>query len=537
MKRGLVKKVRALGVLQVALLAGIMLLLGVLFFAKLLTDQAAFEAGTRAVKRGEVEGLAKLLALELGRTDALRYARGGRKDPSVKEAIQEVRSSLWEKLTFIPELESVDLISKSEAGKAPFCLRPMGVGETCDGIAALDKILADYDKIDRLRKIANRTYAMPVYVGGSFFGILHLQVSDSTAQYTIEELAHRAERDKVTYVVLFFACLAIASALLVLALASFFRRIHRPLIALTDRAVAIGERPDAPRPPIDADPEDEIGVLVQRFDEMQTRLTEAFDNLQGALEQKDRAIREREEKDVLLRRSERLASVGVLAAGVAHEIGNKLNPMGFVIHNLKRRIEKGTPPDSAQLGLLERSIEDCTKILDKLRSMARPTSGDERERISLNAIVEDVALMLGSQTQSRGVALDCALDKAIPDLLGARSELVQVVINLVLNSRDAVDPERRDGRITIETRAEDGSPVLEVRDNGSGMTPEVKARVFEPFFTTKGLATGGASGGSGLGLYLCYGILARHGVEPEILSEPGVGTRFIMRFQPAPAPS
>ena len=99
--------------------------------------------------------------------------------------------------------------------------------------------------------------------------------------------------------------------------------MHRPLIALTERAVAFGERPDAPRPPIDADPEDEVGVLVQRFDEMQSRLTDTFESLQRAVEQKDMAISEREEKDVMLRRSERLASVGVLAAGTVRSAGTR----------------------------------------------------------------------------------------------------------------------------------------------------------------------------------------------------------------------
>ncbi|MBT9559568.1 MAG: HAMP domain-containing protein [Myxococcales bacterium] len=549
MKRSLGRKVRALGVLQVSLLAGIMLLIGVLFFAKLLADQAAFEQGTRMVKRGEVEGLAKLLALELGRSDALRYARvGQRSDPAVRAALSEVRSSLWEKVTFIPEVEGIDLIVKGPDGKPSMCVRPMGTNDGCDGIPELDKIMAEYDKVVRLRSIAPRTYVMPLYVAGASFGVLRLQVSDSTAQFVIGELAHRAEGDMVTYVVVFVVCLATASLLVVIALASFFRRMHRPLIALTERAVAIGERPDAPTSAIDADPEDEVGLLVRRFDEMQARLAETFDSLQRAVEQKERAILEREAKDVALRRSERLASVGVLAAGVAHEIGNKLNPMGFVVHNLKRRIEKGGTPDPAQLGLLERNIEDCTTILDKLRSMAKP-KGDEREPVQMNAVIDDVALMLGSQTQSRGIALETRVAADLPPILGVRSELVQVIINLVLNARDAIDSRPAGsppGRIALTAERNQDRVVVEVSDNGVGMTPEVKARLFEPFFTTKGLVSAtttgvvptaparagndAPSGGSGLGLYLCYGILARHGVEPEIISAPGEGTRFVMSF-------
>ena len=110
MKRGLKAKVRALGVLQVTLIAGIMMLLGVLFFNKMVGDQDRFEEGTKEVKLREAEGLAKLLALELGRLDALRTARFSQNDPA---AIQ-VRAVLWEKVTFIGALQDLDLIYRPQ---------------------------------------------------------------------------------------------------------------------------------------------------------------------------------------------------------------------------------------------------------------------------------------------------------------------------------------------------------------------------------------------------------------------------------------
>ena len=538
MKRGLGKKVRALGVLQVTVIAAIMLLLGVLFFQKMLTDSETFRGGASEVKLRQSEGLAKLLALELGRIDGLRYARDPRPEGGpdaandfVRRANREIRAVLWEKVTFIGTLDGLDLIARVGQARDLVCIRPMGQKQDCSRIEGIDEIVARFGDIDRMEAIGDSVYVLPLYVRGSFWGLMRMELSDSAVQHTLERLAHGNQRDKYAFFVLFIVCLAAATVLLFLVLSSFFRRIHSPLLALTTRAVAFGEDPEAPLPPIDADPEDEIGVLAQRFEEMQHRLGESLTTLRKAVEQKERAIQEMEEKDQLLRRSERLASVGVLAAGVAHEIGNKLNPMGFVVHNLRRRIEKGKELDAAQLDVLTRSISDCTTILDKLRAMARPTP-EADERVPLEGVLEDVVLMLGTQTQSRGVKVEVQLGAGVPPVVGVRSELAQVLINLVVNARDAIQAAGTpDGRIVLSTYVDDqGRSVLSVADNGVGMSEEVKTRIFEPFFTTKGLATGGVGGGTGLGLYICYGILSRHGVEPDIITAPGEGCEFVMPF-------
>jgi len=280
--------------------------------------------------------------------------------------------------------------------------------------------------------------------------------------------------------------------------------MHKPLIALTEHAVEFARNPEVELPPVEADPEDEIGVLAGTLAEMEASLRR-------------------------LRQSERMAAVGVLAATVAHEIGNKLNPMGFVVHNLRKRQEKGKPIDPKQLELLKKSIESCTLILDKLRSTARPApKGD----VSLNDVLDDVAMFLGAQISSRGIAFSLEPGEDVPTVFGQRTELVQVVLNLVINARDAMDDATGEKRITVATwrDEETGGAGLSVKDNGVGMTDEVKARIYEPGFTTKGLVTGDGAGGSGLGLHVSYGILSRHGVEPRVISAPGEGTEFRMVF-------
>ena len=536
MNRSLRTKVRALGWLQVTLMAGVMLLLGVLFFHKMLTDEAQIEQGTSAVKKSEAEGLAKLLALELGRIDSLRYVRS----VTDETTLNEVRAVLWEKVHFIGELEELDLIAEVVGQDAFLCIRPMGKTSDCHGVEDLGDLRQRFAETDNLTFVVEhneagssiRVYVVPLYVGGTFWGLVRLGISNSNADRAVQRLATDNQRGRTLFIVLFVVTLALAGALLFLVLAAFFRRLHRPLLALTRNAIAFGENPtEAEAEPVDSDPEDEIGELARRFAQMQHRLHETIDSLHEAVDQKESAMQEMETKDRLLRRSERLASMGVLAAGIAHEIGNKLNPMGFVVHNLRTRIDKGKALDPKQLDVLTQAIDSCTQIIDKLRSLARP-SDDAMEAGSLNDVVHDVVMLLGAQTQSRGVQLQASLAEDVPLIPMVKGDLFQVLINLVLNAREAVlATERSDGRIQVATEVQANNRiVLTVSDNGEGMSNEVRSRIFEPFFTTKGLSTGGGVGGTGLGLYICYGILANHGVEPTVDTVVGEGTTFTMSF-------
>ncbi len=537
MNRSLRTKVRALGWLQVTLMAGVMLLLGVLFFHKMLTDEAQIEQGTSAVKRSEAEGLAKLLALELGRIDSLRYVRSVTDD----KTLNEVRAVLWEKVNFIGELEELDLIAEVVGQDTFLCIRPMGKNSDCEGVEDLGDIGKRFDETDNLTFVGEhndqgssvRVYVVPLYVGGTFWGLVRLGISNSNADRAVQRLATDNQRGRTLFIVLFVVTLALAGALLFLVLAAFFRRLHRPLLALTRNAIAFGENPtEAEAEPVDSDPEDEIGELARRFAQMQQRLHETIDSLHEAVDQKETAMQEMEKKDRLLRRSERLASMGVLAAGIAHEIGNKLNPMGFVVHNLRTRMDKGKELDPKQLDVLTQAIDSCTQIIDKLRSLARP-SDDAMEEGNLNDVVQDVVMLLGAQTQSRGINLEATLAEDLPSFRMVKGDLLQVLINLVLNAREAVlSTERSDGCIRVTTQCvASNRVVLTVSDNGEGMSSDVRARIFEPFFTTKGLSTGGGVGGTGLGLYICYGILANHGVEPTVDTAVGEGTTFTMSFR------
>ena len=334
LKRSLAKKVRGLGILQVTLIVVIMTLMGALFFRKLVLDENVFEEGTRRVKNDEAEGIAKLLALELGRIDSLRYARS----PTASRAMREVRAVLWEKVTFLAVVDELDLISVGANEGDVFCLRPIDRPDSCDGIDDLDIVLSRYDEIHRLERLSDNHYAMPLYVAGAYWGVIRLTMSESTVQYTLHELSHSNAEDKTAFVILLLICLGGASAAIFLALASFFRRMHKPLLSLTEQAQAFGEQPEVGGRTIEADPEDEIGVLVRPL----TRCVSVSPILVAETDRcRKRASDPRDGRRTSLRRSERLASVGVLAGGGARG-GEQANPMGFVVHNIRRRIDKET---------------------------------------------------------------------------------------------------------------------------------------------------------------------------------------------------
>ncbi|HEU4728306.1 MAG TPA: ATP-binding protein, partial [Kofleriaceae bacterium] len=233
-----------------------------------------------------------------------------------------------------------------------------------------------------------------------------------------------------------------------------------------------------------------------------------------------RDVTERHRLRAQLMVSDRMASLGTLAAGIAHEINN---PLSYVLGNLQviaESITSSMSPDE-----LTAAIDDATdgahrvrKIVQGLRSFSR--AGDEtRVRLEL-ADVLGAAIRLTSNEVRHRARLVCELG-ATPRVSADDGRLTQVFINLLVNAAHAI-PEGRsdDNRITVRTRSdEQGQAVIEIEDTGRGMTPEVQARAFDPFFTTKEVG-----GGTGLGLSICHGIVTALGGRIAIESAPGRGT-------------
>ncbi len=226
-----------------------------------------------------------------------------------------------------------------------------------------------------------------------------------------------------------------------------------------------------------------------------------------------------------LRHADRLATIGQLVAGVTHELNEPLaNVLGFAQLAIK---------DTA---LSEQVRQDIDKIIDaalharevikRLLMSARDVPLTKNET-NLNSLIEDGLYFLKSRCDKSGIQLVTDLAEQLPEILADRSQLMQVLTNLVVNAVQAMP---RGGRLTIKTGADIGSVLLIVEDTGIGMSDDVKKKIFDPFFTTKD-----ADQGTGLGLPIVHGIVTSHGGKIEVESEAGSGTRFIIRL-PAEMP-
>jgi PAS domain S-box-containing protein len=220
---------------------------------------------------------------------------------------------------------------------------------------------------------------------------------------------------------------------------------------------------------------------------------------------------------------ERLRALGEMAGGVAHDFNNVLGIILARAQMLQRSADTGT---LRGLQIIEKAARDGAETVKRIQNFTRVRTEQDFTRLSLNPILEDVVEMTRSRWEDdahrQGKKIHLVRDLGeVPPIRGNDSELREVFTNLLLNAVDAI---RGEGTITVRTWAEAGRAVVSVRDNGEGMTPEVRRRLFDPFFTTKG------AHGTGLGMSVAYGIARRHGADVVVESEVGVGTLFRLTF-------
>lgn len=227
-------------------------------------------------------------------------------------------------------------------------------------------------------------------------------------------------------------------------------------------------------------------------------------------------ITERVKLEEQLLRQERLAALGLLAAGVAHEVNTPLTGILGYTQMLLEDLPDGDPRRDTLEKIQAQSLR-ASNIANSLLNLARPDHGTF-ETVSLNETVQEALRLFEPQIRGRGIRLDARLDPQLPAVRGHRGKLQQVLLNLLLNARDAVG---EGGRIQVATYARSDRAVLEVTDDGVGIAEEDLPRIFDPFFTTKGRGRG-----TGLGLSISYGIVREHEGEIQVDSSPGEFTRF-----------
>jgi PAS domain S-box-containing protein len=232
----------------------------------------------------------------------------------------------------------------------------------------------------------------------------------------------------------------------------------------------------------------------------------------------------------------KMATLGEMSAGVAHELNQPLNAIRIGSDLLKKMVVRGEnlePELTSKVSLeIAAQVERAANIINHLREFGRKSDLDELGKVNINKPIEDVFTVLGQQLKLRQIKVNLDLDENISPILGVRNRLEQVFINLVMNARDSIEEKRemahgeeQEGVLSIRSYQEDVKVVVVVSDNGKGMTESVKEKIFEPFFTTKEV-----SKGTGLGLSISYGIVKDYEGTIEVESEAGSGTIFKISF-------
>lgn len=226
-------------------------------------------------------------------------------------------------------------------------------------------------------------------------------------------------------------------------------------------------------------------------------------------------------RDEQFQRSERLATVGHMAAGVAHEVGNPLTAISSLVQVLQRKTDDEFI--QVQLKKVREHIKRITKIVRDLVDFSRPASADIT-RAQVNDIIESAVGLLKHDARCRDVRFKLDLDKDLPKVNCIPDHVHQVLVNLFLNAVDALEDEDVPEIIT-QTERSNNHIIIKVSDKGMGMSEEVQQRIFEPFFTTKDVGSG-----TGLGLSVSHGIISKMNGSIHVDSTEGEGTTFTIEL-------
>ena len=345
--------------------------------------------------------------------------------------------------------------------------------------------------------------------------------------YPLEQIDHTIRRNTATIAGLSLGFVVLA-AILVSVLVQ--RVVYRPLADLTEgeARLASGDLDQ----PIPVRSNDELGQLAESFNSMMQALRSSRAELEEwghTLEEKvAAATRDLHRAQAEAARSEKLASVGLLAAGIAHELNNPLTG----VLTFATLVRKELPPDSPEAEDLDLVIQEtrrCATIIRRLLDFAREKA-PEKSWVDLNQLIEETTQLIRQSVQSAGIELILDLDPELPPAWVDEDLIKQVVMNMLVNAQHAIES---DGRISVQTRlVEDHSrssasgstsamAEISIRDTGCGIPDENLQKIFDPFFTTKGVGRG-----TGLGLSVSHGTIEAHGGSIEVDSTEGEGSEF-----------
>jgi two-component system, NtrC family, sensor kinase len=219
-----------------------------------------------------------------------------------------------------------------------------------------------------------------------------------------------------------------------------------------------------------------------------------------------------------LRQSEKLAALGKLSAGLAHEIRNPLNTVSMLMYAMSSELPSGSP-FCADLRVMQGELRRMSLLIEQFLEFAKPRLPQfQRERI--DEIMEETLLLIGPEARVRKIMIYKEWEKTLPTAWIDGAQLKQVFLNILLNALQAMS---HGGKLTVRIHVSGGSILTAISDEGEGIHPDVRANLFQPFFTTK-------KGGTGLGLSISQRIIEAHSGRLRILSQPGTGTTVVVRL-------
>jgi two-component system NtrC family sensor kinase len=253
----------------------------------------------------------------------------------------------------------------------------------------------------------------------------------------------------------------------------------------------------------------------RRYEEMLAERNWELETINQELEKK---VHERTQA---LLHAEKMAALGRMAGGVAHEINNPLGGILAFVQVLMRDL-RGHSSSHEALEAIQSCANRCKTIVDNLLKFSRKPAAESLVKVDINEVAEVALSIARLHPQANNVRIEVRTSQHLPQVSGQPSLLQQVVVNLLQNSFQA---SKRGQQVVLSTRQNNDWILLEVKDNGIGIPETVLPHIFEPFYTTKETGEG-----TGLGLSICYGIVQEHGGQLEVKSQPGKGSSFTLRL-------
>jgi signal transduction histidine kinase len=259
------------------------------------------------------------------------------------------------------------------------------------------------------------------------------------------------------------------------------------------------------------------------------QLADSFKHMVSKLNFSEKEIKKLEKRTQLIQAS-KMSTLGEMASGVAHELNQPLSVIRMGATFLSKMIKKGQKIEDEQLKTVTEEIvgqvDRASAIINHMRDFSR--IGVKTAELDVNVPIRNILGILGQQFKVRNIEIESNLDDNLPHIMADSNKLEQVLLNLVVNARQAIEEKGEPGgKVTIKSFSDRGRAAISVSDTGTGIPEHVLDKIFEPFFTTKKVGIG-----TGLGLSISYGIVQDYGGTIDVKTGVGTGTTFLLKFPP-----